>query len=49
MKSGEFLYPCIFKEIVSSETIKIYFAKKIDNFEKNKGYKVNIESLIIVP
>ena len=49
VKSGEFLYPCIFKEIVNSETIKIYFAEKMVNFEKNKDYKVNIESLIIVP
>ena len=48
-KRGEFLYPCIFKEIVNNDTIKIYFEENIVNFEKNKEYKVNIESLIIIP
>ena len=49
VKRGEFLYPCIFKEIVNNDTIKIYFEENIVNFEKNKEYKVNIESLIIIP
>ena len=48
LKWGIF-YPCIFKEIVNINTKKIYLEEKIVNFEKNKEYKVSIESLIIIP
>ena len=48
MKKGEFLYPSIFKEIINIDTIKIYLEEKIVNFETNKGYKINIQSLIII-
>ena len=48
MKKGEFLYPSIFKEIINIDTKEIYYEEKFVNSEKNKEYKVNIESLIII-
>ena len=48
-KKGKFLYPCIFKDVVNSDIIKISFEENINCFEKSKEYKVNIESLIIIP
>ena len=46
---GDFVYPCLFKELVGKDTIKIFFEFDIRNFEKNKDYKVNSECLIIIP
>ena len=48
-KKGKFLYPCISKDVINSDTIKISFEENINCFEKSKEYKVNIESLIIIP
>ena len=46
---GEFIYPCIFKQYVNNNTIKINFEIDISPFEKNKDYKVDIDCLIIIP
>ena len=48
-KSGEFIYPCNFKESVNTDTVKIYFEIDIGFFEKNIDYLVDIDCLIIIP
>ena len=46
---GEYLYPCLFKDFVGNDTIKIVFEYDNFSFKKNKDYKVNIDCLIIIP
>ena len=47
--SGEFIYPCNFKESVNTDSVKIYFEIDIGLFEKNTDYLVDRECLIIIP
>ena len=49
-KKGEYLYPCIFKDFINNETIKINFELDINNeYRKNKELNINIDCLIIIP
>ena len=42
IKKGEFCYPCIFKEFLNNETIKVSFEANFSQFEKEKDYRINI-------
>ena len=49
-EQGEYLYPCIFKEYINTETVKLVFEIDINKeFERNKEINCNMNNLNLVP
>ena len=47
---GEYYYPCLFREYINTETIKLAFEININKeFQKKNEINCNINNLIIVP
>ena len=48
--NGCYMYPCLFKEFINNETIKVKFISNINKiFKESKEINGNISCFIIIP
>ena len=49
-ENGEYYYPCLFRDYINTETVKLAFEIDINKeFQRNNEINCNINSLILVP